>query len=194
MTLGERVYQLRTVRGLSQSDLAEALDVSRQSVSKWETNASVPDLDKLVKMCELFGVSMDALVRGEEEEGRPQPASVIRQEKGRLDVRTMIGLILIVFGLLCFILAFFLHRWGLDDAMVYSAPFLLCGVLCLTFKRHPVLACGWGLWGLMTLILLPFVGLYLFSYAVIRWFTVVDLILLTGLTSSTVWIKRRNQK
>ena len=50
MTLGERICAQRTAHHLSQTDLADALGVSRQSVSKWETDASVPDLDKLVKM------------------------------------------------------------------------------------------------------------------------------------------------
>ena len=63
MTLGQRICQYRTGHSLSQPDLAERLDVSRQSVSKWETDASVPELDKLVGMCELFQISMDELVR-----------------------------------------------------------------------------------------------------------------------------------
>ena len=59
MTLGETIRTVRSEKGMSQGDLADALDVSRQSVSKWETDASVPELDKLVKMCDLFGVSLD---------------------------------------------------------------------------------------------------------------------------------------
>ena len=66
MTLGQRIYRLRTEKGMSQGDLADALGVSRQSVSKWETDGSVPDLDKLVRLCEVFDVSMDCLVRGKE--------------------------------------------------------------------------------------------------------------------------------
>ena len=65
MTLGERLIQLRAKAGLSQDDLAERLGVSRQSVSKWENNVSVPDLDKLVKLGEVFGISLDELVKGE---------------------------------------------------------------------------------------------------------------------------------
>ena len=66
MTMGERICIQRTAHNLSQSDLAERLGVSRQSVSKWETDASVPDLDKLVKMCDVFEVTLDQLVRGKE--------------------------------------------------------------------------------------------------------------------------------
>ena len=70
MKLSEKIYALRTDRGLSQGDLAEKLDVSRQSVSKWETGQSVPDLDKIIKIADLFGVSVDELVR---DEVRPEP-------------------------------------------------------------------------------------------------------------------------
>ena len=62
MSLGERIYKLRTEKGMSQGDLSDALEVSRQSISKWETNGSVPELDKLVKLSEIFGVSLDELV------------------------------------------------------------------------------------------------------------------------------------
>ena len=65
MTLGERLVRLRNQAGMSQDALAEKLGVSRQSVSKWETDASVPDLDKLVKLSEIFDRSLDELVKGE---------------------------------------------------------------------------------------------------------------------------------
>ena len=68
MTLGERIYKLRTEKEMSQGDLADALEVSRQSISKWETNGSVPELDKLVKLSEIFGISLDELVTGKEAE------------------------------------------------------------------------------------------------------------------------------
>ena len=66
MTLGENIVRLRTQKNWSQGDLADALDISRQSVSKWETDASIPELDKLLKLSELFDVTLDELVRGEE--------------------------------------------------------------------------------------------------------------------------------
>ena len=74
MTLGEKIYTLRSENNLSQGDLANALDVSRQSVSKWETGTSVPDLDKLIRMSEVFGVSLDELVRGEKPLELSRPA------------------------------------------------------------------------------------------------------------------------
>lgn len=64
MNLGESIRTLRGEKHLSQNDLADTLGVSRQSVSKWETEGAVPDLDKLVAMSELFGVTLDELVKG----------------------------------------------------------------------------------------------------------------------------------
>lgn len=63
MTLGEKIYKLRTEQGLSQETFGEKLGVSRQSVSKWETDQSVPELDKIVAISELFKVSTDQLLK-----------------------------------------------------------------------------------------------------------------------------------
>lgn len=64
MSLGENIIRLRGEKNLSQERLAAELEVSRQAVSKWETNTSVPELDKLLRMSELFGVTLDELVKG----------------------------------------------------------------------------------------------------------------------------------
>ena len=61
--LSEKIINLRKSRGWSQEELAERLNVSRQSVSKWESGASNPDLDKIVAMSTLFGVSTDYLLK-----------------------------------------------------------------------------------------------------------------------------------
>lgn len=66
MTLGEKIYRLRTQQGLSQETFGEKLGVSRQSVSKWETDQSVPELDKIVAISDFFGVSTDQLLKDTE--------------------------------------------------------------------------------------------------------------------------------
>ena len=63
MTLGEKIYALRMREGLSQEAFGEKLGVSRQSVSKWETDQSVPELDKIVMISDLFAVSTDYLLK-----------------------------------------------------------------------------------------------------------------------------------
>lgn len=68
MTLHEKIYELRKKNGLSQEALAESLGVSRQSVSKWETGEATPEVNKLLSLSKLFGVTTDYLLNDETEE------------------------------------------------------------------------------------------------------------------------------
>lgn len=63
MKLAEKIYQERRKLGLSQEQFAEQMDISRQAVSKWESGQSMPDLDKIVVMSQIFGVSTDYLLK-----------------------------------------------------------------------------------------------------------------------------------
>ena len=56
---GERIYNLRNRNNMSQGDLADRLDVSRQTISKWENNMCLPEAEKLLQLSEIFGVSTD---------------------------------------------------------------------------------------------------------------------------------------
>ena len=71
MILADKIIALRKKSGWSQEQLAEQLDISRQSVSKWESGMSIPDLDKIIKMSNIFGVSTDYLLKDELEEILP---------------------------------------------------------------------------------------------------------------------------
>ena len=62
MEFGNKLYELRKEKGLSQEELANSLEVTRQTVSKWELGDSTPDMDKLVLLAELFEISLDELV------------------------------------------------------------------------------------------------------------------------------------
>lgn len=69
MTIGEQIQKLRVEKGLTQERFAELMEVSRQSVSKWELGQAVPDVDKIIRMSELFDVSTDTiLLRGVSDE------------------------------------------------------------------------------------------------------------------------------
>ncbi len=68
MILAEKITMLRKKKGWSQEELAMRLSVSRQSVSKWESTASLPELDKIIKLSEVFGVSTDYLIKDSLEE------------------------------------------------------------------------------------------------------------------------------
>lgn len=65
MTFAEKLIELRKSKGWSQEELGERLDVTRQTVSKWELGATTPEMEKLVAMSKLFGVSVDVLIKGE---------------------------------------------------------------------------------------------------------------------------------
>ena len=65
MTFGENLQFLRKRGGLTQEDLAEKMEVSRQSVSKWESNSAYPEMEAILRLCDLFGVDMDTLLRGD---------------------------------------------------------------------------------------------------------------------------------
>jgi len=62
MDLGEKLYELRKNKNLSQENVAEQLNVTRQTISKWETNQSTPDFDKIVPLCELYGITPNELL------------------------------------------------------------------------------------------------------------------------------------
>lgn len=148
MTLGTRIAALRATQGLSQAELAEALEVSRQSVSKWETDASVPELDKLLHLSQLFGVTLDELVTGDEAEPEapgeavqtPEPVPGISTTWQPL--RVMVGSVLLLFGALL-ALIFSLQGYGLLVVTTVALPFLSCGVVCLLVKKLIPLWCGW---------------------------------------------------
>lgn len=72
MKLSERLTELRKEKNLSQAELADALNVSRQSVSLWENGSTVPALDKLQFLAEFYGVTLDELFYFVEEKPKPQ--------------------------------------------------------------------------------------------------------------------------
>ena len=161
MTLGENIVRLRTQKNWSQGDLADALDISRQSVSKWETDASVPELEKLLKLSELFGVTLDALVRGEDApqsepaaaDAQTAPSSFAPQAVPARDKsRSIIGTVLLCTGAVI-VLLFLLLFGSIFSGLLFGAPFFLCGVICLTAKNRVGLWCGWAVYACVDLYL-----------------------------------------
>lgn len=68
MNIGQRLLDLRKSKQLSQEEVADKLNVTRQTISKWETEQSMPDFDKIAPLCELYGISADELLTGKKEE------------------------------------------------------------------------------------------------------------------------------
>ena len=83
MNIGERLYELRKGKNLSQEEVADKLNVTRQTISKWETNMSTPDFDKIKPLCELYEITADELLTGEKKEQQEQPDNTQNVKKER---------------------------------------------------------------------------------------------------------------
>lgn len=81
MILADKIIELRKKAGMSQDELAEQMDVSRQSVSKWEGAQSVPDLNKILKLSEIFGVSTDYLLKDDFEKPAQEFSETVTEDK-----------------------------------------------------------------------------------------------------------------
>ena len=133
MNLGETIYRLRTEKKMSQGALADALGVSRQSVSKWENGNATPDLDKLIKLTELFGVTLDELVSG-------APAAAPKEQTApQVASRKLAGYLLLLCGVLVFLIPAMLG--GALTGFVLCTPFFLWGMICLKAKENVLLWC-----------------------------------------------------
>ncbi len=148
MNFGETIYTLRTQNKLSQGELADKLEVSRQSVSKWENNVAVPELDKIIRMSEIFGVTVDALVKGEEytKQEAVQPQTVVQVVKEPMEKRIIAGILLLSLGSVAFVLLLALTGIG----CIYALPVLLCSAICLLCKKDVGFYCVWLLYLLVT--------------------------------------------
>ena len=74
MTFSDKLIALRKKAGWSQEELAERLNVSRQSVSKWESAQSMPDIDKILQLSSLFSVTTDCLLKDTQDDTQPAAA------------------------------------------------------------------------------------------------------------------------
>lgn len=205
MTLGNRITTLRNQHHMSQGDLAQRLNVSRQSVSKWETDNSVPDLDKLITLSEIFDITLDELIKG------PQPTVITMPsneenaatESSLKDVcprisetQRIIGFILIAVGLLGTVLGLIFT----SNLLTLTLLLMIFGILCLTIKRHVGLIIGWIIL-IPSFFILPFMTgitplgiLYMFRHlgdakinlsmllAILYWICVIVMVIITWRT------------
>lgn len=156
MTLSEKILHLRSQKGLSQLELAEQLGVSRQSVSKWETGQSVPDLDKLIKLADLFGVSVDELVREGERpqpEPQPEPQVIYVREKHSLTGTQRAGICAEAAGLILALLG--VAGFG-SISILIGVGLLLLGLPLLLAKQHPWIILGWMVVGISLVVFNPY--------------------------------------
>lgn len=213
MDLGSTISRLRAARQMSQGDLAEALGVSRQSVSKWETNASVPDLDKLVKLSRLFGVTLDQLVTGEQSaalpESEPVPAAAAPPSPPLRSRQRLAAIILLCMAFLMWLLLTALG--GFLEGLILALPFLVCAGICFAARRRAGLWCAWTVyltvelyirWAtgntwtltLSTLYFTPEMNYMRLAIAWVQLFVMLAMFLLTIRSFRTVHISLKNRR
>ena len=187
MQVGENIYKYRIERGLSQGALAEALEVSRQSVSKWENNSAVPELDKLIRMSKLFQISLDQLVFGEEVSCEPAES----EEKTASDVafpripgHILVGCFALMFGMVFFLLSVFWgdqFRFGEEIGELISLSIVVLSVALIATYNQWVLASCAMIYFLYSILCVRFLHLtslphYIFmilmSFVILIWFIV----------------------
>ena len=95
MTTGDKILNLRKDKNITQEQLADMLGVSRQSVSKWESNTAYPEIDKLIRMSEIFNVSTDYLLKDNQEKNQD---TISKNRINNYNNATLIIAIILIFG------------------------------------------------------------------------------------------------
>ena len=110
MNFNEKLYELRKKEGLSQEELAEKVNVSRQTISKWEMSQSSPEMEKLINLSKIFDISLDELVGNDginEKENKPQED--VKPKKKHIFLKVII-IICIIYFIICVIKLILLTR------------------------------------------------------------------------------------
>lgn len=145
MSLGENIQFYRKKVGVTQEQLAERLEVSRQSISKWESNTTYPEMDKLLQMCEMFSCSLDTLLRGDAESATVEDTEKYDQHMDGFSRAISIGLGLLFFGVsvLLFLMSI---KVMMPLSVAAMLVFVVSGILAMTYagmghdaytRKHP---------------------------------------------------------
>ncbi len=145
MTFGENLQFLRKRAGMTQEGLAEKMDVSRQSVSKWESNAAYPETDAILRLCGLFRCDMDTLLRGDVSRRFGEDAALWDKHMNGFAAAMTVGVALVLLGVTCMLFVgefFALEMWAGVIFFLFLAVavtiFIVSGMGHDTFLRqHP---------------------------------------------------------
>ena len=185
MTLGQKLTNLRKARGMTQEELSEAIGVTRQTISKWELDTSTPDLDYLCKLCDLFGVTADYLIRPEREavetaETAPSPPTEQAPPPPRTEptppsadpsAKTVSGLrfagwALFILGLVLIQVAilFVLFRISSTALWIPAGICIVIGLELFLVRWKPLFIVMWTVWGGWTCSHFIIAGKMIFSF------------------------------
>ena len=147
-SIGERIYDLRNRNNMSQGNLADKLDVSRQTISKWENNMCLPEAEKLMQLSEIFSVSTDYILKGRTIV-EPEPVYIYVKDSDSENVskhnekivRKYVGIVLaVIFALITIVI---LAMGGTIFAVIPGAVIVL-GILLAKNIQHPWLITSWA--------------------------------------------------
>lgn len=130
MSLGENLQFLRKKAGVTQEELAERLEVSRQSVSKWEADVSFPEMEKIITLCDMFGCTMDTLVKGNAEREVREDVTGYDSHMNRFAKQISVGVGTVIFGVA---VSSFLDAWDKLDGLSAMVFFLFLIVAVMLF-------------------------------------------------------------
>lgn len=125
MSIGEKIYELRKKKNMSQEELANVLNVSRQTISKWETGESNPDFDKIVPLCNFFEISTDEFLRG----GNPVLEETLVRVNKRNKALTF-SLCIVIFFVMCILDSIF-EEIGVNDVVIASISLAAMGAIAV---------------------------------------------------------------
>lgn len=129
MTLGERIKEFRHMEGLSQEGLAEKLNVSRQAITKWESDTGVPDIDNLIAISRLMEITLDELVLGEQNNTEVINEVAIKQRTNNYKAY-LISAIGFSIAAVCFFISFIINYVNGNDML---AGMNLLNILLICF-------------------------------------------------------------
>lgn len=141
MTLGERLLEYRTKSNMSQDTLAEKLGVTRQTISKWETDQSTPDFNKILPLCEVYGITTDELIKGEKKEQTIDSDSKTYVEKRNKQKATVISTSVFLYCVGTFSLPYMIEGLKYEESHAVMFTMLLWTIatvmLIYFFVSHP---------------------------------------------------------
>lgn len=150
MTFGEKLRACRKQTGMSQEQLAAHLSVSRQAVSKWETENALPDIENIIQISTLLGISIDELLKDNKQSSKENQPLIIMTQKQR-DYPAILGIVCISFSILSIFIIWLLAKihfgnaaagfvnfiwiYGLDNFLLLLCFIFIVGIVLVLHKK-----------------------------------------------------------
>ncbi|MCI8347073.1 MAG: helix-turn-helix domain-containing protein [Bacilli bacterium] len=138
MNIGERLLELRKQKGFSQEEVADQVGVTRQTVSKWEVGESKPDFDKIIPLCDLFSVTTEELLRGEnsQEEKPIGNQEIYDRRKVRIKTARVLSISIFLYFVSISWIVLASSFESMSDELMVSIFLLICAIATSMIVYH----------------------------------------------------------